>query len=79
MVRKIVAAVVLMSLAGAVCASGSDRRLDHLFRSHPNEGSEREDAVKAPEIDPASASAALTLLAGGLAVLRGSKAKTTGN
>jgi hypothetical protein len=30
-------------------------------------------AVKAPEIDPASAASALTLLFGGLAVLRGRK------
>ena len=71
MVRKIVAALALMSLAGAVCASGFNRRTDHLFKSHPNERTEQEDFVKAPEIDPASAIAALTLLAGGLAVLRG--------
>jgi hypothetical protein len=77
MVRKIVAVLALMSLAGAVCASGFDRRTDHLFKSHPNEGSEREDIVKAPEIDPASAMSALSLLAGGLVVLRGRKAKKT--
>lgn len=33
--------------------------------------------ARAPEIDPASAMAGLTLLAGGLAVLRGRKAKKT--
>jgi hypothetical protein len=75
MFRKIVAALALMSMAGAVCASGFNHRTDQLFKSHPNEDSEHEDVVRAPEIDPASAMAALTLLAGGLAVLRGRIAK----
>ncbi len=75
MVRKIVAGLALMSLAGAVCASGYERRGEHMLKAHPNEGSESDLTVKAPEIDPASAMAALTLLAGGLAVLRGRIAK----
>lgn len=32
-------------------------------------------AVRAPELDPASAMAALTLMSGGLAVLRGRRTK----
>jgi hypothetical protein len=55
MVRKIAAALALMTLAGAASASVV--------------------VAQTPEIDPASAMAGLTLLAGGLAVLRGRKAK----
>ena len=35
--------------------------------------------VRAPEIDPASAIAGLTLLAGGLAVLRGRRGRKSGD
>jgi hypothetical protein len=35
--------------------------------------------VRAPEIDPASAMAGLTLLAGGLAVLRGRRGRKSGD
>jgi hypothetical protein len=57
MLTRIAAALVLMTLAGAACASVV--------------------VARTPEIDPASAIAGLTLLAGGLAVLRGRKAKIT--
>lgn len=50
MVTKFAAALALMTLAGAACASVV--------------------VAQTPEIDPASAMAGLTLLAGGLAVLR---------
>ncbi len=72
MVRKIGLALALMTLAGAVYASGSQRRGNELYTSRPTEQSEL--TVRAPEVDPSSAMAALTLLAGGLAVLRGRRA-----
>ena len=56
MVRKITAALALLTLAGAASAA-----VDILAR--------------APEIDPASAMAGLTLLAGAIAVLRGRRVK----
>ena len=72
MFRKIGTALALMTLAGAVYASGA-RRGHELQTSRPTEHSEL--SVRAPEIDPASAMAGLTLLAGGLVVLRGRKVK----
>ncbi len=72
MLRKIATALALMTLAGAVYASGA-RRGNELYTSHPTEQSEL--VVRAPEVDPASALAAFTLLAGGLAVLRGRRAE----
>jgi hypothetical protein len=59
MVAKFAAALALMTLAGAVSAAVAATAI----------------VARAPEIDPASAMAGLTLLAGGLAVLRGRKAK----
>ena len=73
MFRKISLALVLMAMAGVASASAS-RTSDQCFHilwftfcpetDHPS-------PAKAPEIDPASAMAGLTMLAGGLAVLRG--------
>ncbi len=75
--RKISLALVLMAMAGVASASASasaSRTSDQCFHilwftfcpetDHPS-------PAKAPEIDPASAMAGLTMLAGGLAVLRG--------
>jgi hypothetical protein len=62
MVRKFAAALALMSVAGVVSATAI---------------SATDIVARAPEIDPASAMAALTLLAGSLAVLRGRLAKKT--
>jgi hypothetical protein len=73
MLRKITTALALMTLAGTVYASGSARRGNELYTSRPTEQSEL--VVRAPEVDPASAMAAFTLLAGGLAVLRGRRAE----
>ena len=70
MVRKISLALVLMAMAGVASASTSDQCFHILwFTFCPP--SEQPSPVKAPEIDPASAMAGLTMLAGGLAVLRG--------
>jgi hypothetical protein len=72
MVRKIAAALVLMTLAGVASASDSNGCREILWFSFCPKG---DTVVKAPEIDPASAMAGLTLLAGGLAVLRGRRGK----
>jgi hypothetical protein len=74
MVRKISLALVLMTMAGM--ASAKDMDSNKCFQilwfdfCTPSEKHDH-DRVQAPEIDPASAMAGLTMLAGGLAVLRG--------
>ena len=79
MVKKIGLAVMLVAMAGIASAGGSSPSnctniewLQFLCQAGPNRGT-----VKAPEIDPASAMAGLTMLAGGLAVLRGRRKKIT--
>jgi hypothetical protein len=75
-VRKIGLAVVLMAMAGVASAGGpgSSNCFQILWFnycwSNPTP-----TPVQAPEIDPASAMAGLTMLAGGLAVLRGRRRK----
>jgi hypothetical protein len=76
--RKISLALALMAMAGVASASAS-RTSDQCFHilwftfcpptDHPS--TDHPSPAKAPEIDPASAMAGLTMLAGGLAVLRG--------
>jgi hypothetical protein len=75
-IRKISLALVLMTMAGVASAadqSSGGQCLQILWFPPvcfgPTPGSP--PSVKAPEIDPASAMAGLTMLAGGLAVLRG--------
>ena len=74
MVRKIAAALALMTLAGAASASESNdcRQILWFTFCHSDKS---DTVVRAPEMDPASAMAGLTLLAGGLAVLRGRRGK----
>jgi len=76
-VKKISLAVVLLAMAGVASAdAGSGNCFSFAFipklfcQAGPNPGT-----VSAPEIDPASAMAGLTMLAGGLAVLRGRRKK----
>jgi hypothetical protein len=72
-VRKISLAIVLMAMAGVASAKGDHDKCFQLlwfFPVCPPVDHDR-PTVKAPEIDPASAMAGLTMLAGGLAVLRG--------
>jgi hypothetical protein len=71
-VRKISLALVLMAMTGVASASGgrSDNCVQILWWSFCSP-SYSPTPVQAPEIDPASAMAGLTMLAGGLAVLRG--------
>jgi len=58
--------LMLMSLAGTAMVSTSFAQAPPSFGPPP-------PPTAAPEVDPASAGAALTLLAGGLIVLRGRK------
>ncbi len=83
MVRKISLALVLMAMAGVASASegdfghdkggyGHDTCIHILGLSFDCEPTKRpKPPVTAPEIDAASAIAGFTMLAGGLAVLRG--------
>jgi hypothetical protein len=69
-VRKISLAVLLFAMAGVASARDDDGgcRASFWFESC-------KQPVRAPELDPASAMAGLTMLAGGLAVLRGRRRK----
>jgi hypothetical protein len=76
--RKIGLVLALMTMAGIASAgdSNSDKCFHMLwFDFCPPTG--KPDPVKAPEIDPSSAMAGLTLMLGGLAVLRGRRSKIT--
>jgi hypothetical protein len=64
---KVVAVVVLSLCAGTAAFANNWHA-----RAHAGWAS---DATAAPEIDPTGAMAGLTLLAGGLAVLRGRRSK----
>jgi hypothetical protein len=75
-VRKISLALALMTMAGVASAKDSDKCL-HLLWFDFCPPSEKQEPVKAPEIDPSSAMAGLTLMLGGLAVLRGRRGKIT--
>ncbi len=72
MVRKISLALVLMTMAGVASAKDLDsNKCFQILWFDFCPPSEKHGPVQAPEIDPASAMAGLTMLAGGLAVLRG--------
>jgi LPXTG-motif cell wall-anchored protein len=73
MVRNIYLALALMAMAGVASARHSsslevDRDSDDIEDHH--------QPLSAPEIDPSSAMAGLTLMMGGLAVLRGRRRKS---
>jgi hypothetical protein len=78
-VRKICLAALLMSIAGIASASARDSSCITFwgFTLWCPPGHTNAPPAKTPEIDPASAMAGLTLLAGGLAVLRGRRSKKT--
>jgi len=67
MLKKVLPVLIL-----AVGASGAANASAHLTVNHQSESkvSKAADPAAAPEIDPASAASAFTLLAGGLAVIR---------
>jgi hypothetical protein len=75
-VRKIGITLLLTSIAVAASASPSDHvcKTEYLWGLIPYEVctfNKSSRPIAAPEIDPASTIAGLTLMAGGLAVLRG--------
>jgi hypothetical protein len=69
MIKQIGLAILFIAMAGSAAAGDKDKKC------------QKKDCdpvphwVKAPEIDAASATAALTLMAGGLAVLLGRRRK----
>jgi hypothetical protein len=72
---KTLAAIALLLLATsgvATAGQGRDRRDGDTFRLPKHLSF---TAIRAPEIDPASVIAGLSLLGGGLAVLRGRRSK----
>ena len=76
-VRKISLALGLMLIAGSASASQNQNDICASWLA-PLLGdycTKQSGPAQAPEIDPASAMAGLTLLAGGLAVLRGRRTK----
>jgi hypothetical protein len=74
--RKTSLALALMTIAGVASAKDSDKCI-HILWFDFCAPSEKHEPVKAPEIDPSSAIAGLTLMLGGVAVLRGRRSKLT--
>jgi hypothetical protein len=81
MVRKFGLAILLASVAGVASAtpSGVSCTTEYLWGIFPYEvcttAPSHKHVVAAPEIDAASAAAGLTLMVGGLAVLRGRRSR----
>jgi hypothetical protein len=77
--KKIGLAIALFAITGVASASADSRGSDCLLHIGDLElfckPVQQPGPVSAPEIDPASAMAGLTMLAGGLAVLRGRRKK----
>lgn len=67
--RVLSLAILLLGATGVATADQDDHHRDH-DRVH-GWSDQHSSPTQAPEIDPASLAAALTLLGGGLAVLRG--------
>jgi hypothetical protein len=74
MIRTIGLALALMTIASIASAKDSDKCI-HILWFEFCGPSEKHEPVKAPEIDPSSAIAGLTLMLGGVAVLRGRRSK----
>jgi len=74
MLRKFCLAALLMTVAGAAFARDGGEGQgwgEGRGDSGEGQGDGEHHSLSAPEIDPSSAMAGLTMLAGGLAVLRG--------
>jgi hypothetical protein len=81
-VRNIGLALALMTMAGVASARDSDsNKCVHIlwfdFCPQSEKHEPKHESLKAPEIDPSSAMAGMTLMLGGLAVLRGRRSKIT--
>jgi hypothetical protein len=76
-VKKIGLVVALLAIAGVASADAGSSNCFHFlgFDLFCKPAPQHPGPVSAPEIDPASAMAGLTMLAGGLAVLRGRRKK----
>ncbi len=72
---KLVAVVVLSLCAGTAAYANNWAASAHVGQANLHARMATSDMTAAPEIDPAGAMAGLTLLAGGLAVLRGRRSK----
>jgi hypothetical protein len=83
---SLIAAAALLALSSGIasaspstggCGHGGPiiEFIDNVFGITPNCGSGGGGSVRAPEIDPASTIGAVSLLLGGLVVLRGRKAR----
>jgi hypothetical protein len=73
---KMQALTLVILLLGAAGIARADQDYNHRVNRDWHERlHSRESILQAPEIDPASMVVALTLLAGGLAVLRGRRAQ----
>lgn len=77
----ILTAIVLLGASGAALADRDDTHMGsrdfHDGWVKQREGGNFDTTVKAPEIDPASMVAALTLLGGGLIIMRGRRTGKT--
>jgi hypothetical protein len=69
-------AILAMGCVGFAQAENADHTPSgQIDSSNSNRDHNKHDPIAAPEIDPASAISALTLLFGGLAVIRGRRTK----
>lgn len=68
---KLIAIVVLTMFAGSAAYAAGHWTASEHYWTH----GAKDTTISAPEIDPASSLSGLTLLAGGLAVLRGRRKK----
>ena len=69
MLKSIVTVMAIISI-GAATAAYADKG------GVPDHGRDKDKSIAAPEMDPATATSALILLAGGLAVVRGRRGKS---
>ena len=79
--RSVLIAIVLLGASGAAVADRDDTGIRgrdlHDGWVKPRESKNVATTLQAPEIDPASLVAALTLLGGGLIVMRGRRTSKT--
>ena len=77
--RAVSLAILMLGATGVAVADQNDHHWDRDHDHARGRGwsDKRSSPVQTPEIDPSSIVAALTLLGGGLAVLRGRGSKTS--